>query len=173
LPARVVSDVQLVDVGDGRFEVSWTPPERGGTPLAYRVTVSPVEGESKTVHAVDASAEAPATVRAEVPGDDTVFGFDAVAGTSYVATVQAVFPDGPAPVSNASLVASLTESTPTTSVPAVPAPEAGVAPESTDTASGSLPTTGRDLGPLVLLALVLAASGLALVVLTRRARARS
>jgi LPXTG-motif cell wall-anchored protein len=88
-----------------------------------------------------------------------------------VATVQAVYEDGGAPVSNASLEATLADESPTsTSTTAPTVPSSGGDEPSTEVASGDLPTTGADLaGPLLVAALLLG-GGVAFVVISRRRR---
>jgi predicted acyl esterase len=161
LPARVATDVHLVQEGASDLDVVWTPPERDGEPMHYIVDL-------ERIGAADSAPQI-----AEVAGNETSHVFGTEPGFAYVATVQAVYDDGPAPVSNASM--ALTVST-QPEAPATTAPQSDAAPPDAaeiDTASGSLPTTGSNVVPVVLVALVLLGVGVVLVMLTRRAPARS
>ena len=92
LPARVATDVHLVQVDDGTLEVRWTPPERGGQPANYIVSVQPRDqfdsGGSSSLAALKpaAASDVPATV----DGSATAYAFAAEPGVAYVATVQAI-----------------------------------------------------------------------------------
>jgi hypothetical protein len=176
LPARVASDVQLVQDDDRRFDVTWTAPGRGGEPDHYLVTTGPAEGLDVASLDLQSVAARPAavTVAAEVSGDVTSYTFDADLGVAYVATVQAVYADGAAPVSNASLEAMLATEPPTTTStsPNTSPAEPEGADEQASTATGALPATGTDLRAPVALALAALTAGAVLLVLSRRARAR-
>jgi predicted acyl esterase len=169
LPARVPTDVTLAQDGTSRFDVTWTAPERGGAPDHYQVVVGPAPQSTADLAAF--AADAPSVSTAQVAGDVTSYGFDAQPDVAYVATVQAVYEDGGAPVSNASLEATLADESPTsTSTTAPTVPSSGGDEPSTEVASGDLPTTGADLaGPLLVAALLLG-GGVAFVVISRRRR---
>jgi predicted acyl esterase len=172
LPARVASDVVLTQVGDSQFDVSWTPPLRGDPPASYRVVVTALD-EPALGRRPSAAASATEPVDVPVDGTATSVRVDAEPGVVYVATVQAVYDDGAAPASNASLAATLTpESAPPPTTGTAPAPTDSAAPTA-EVATGSLPTTGSNVVPALAVALALLVTGLALVTLTRRGRARS
>lgn len=170
-PARVPTDVVLAPAGAATLEVGWSPPERGGRPDGYVVDVTPVDPPAGSPPSARRLA---ATSSNEVPGDATSLTVAAEPGVSYIATVQAVYADGPAPVSNASLRAAVpvdepVEPVPTTDPPStVPPSSPDQAGATVDTTSGSLPVTGRDVAVLVGLAVALLAAGVGLVRFSRR-----
>ncbi len=175
LPARVATDVHLVQVDDGTLEVRWTPPERGGQPANYIVRVQPRDefdsGGSSSLAALKpaAASDVPATV----DGSATAYAFAAEPGVAYVATVQAIYDDGAAPVSNASASLALQEGPTTTAPPEDPSATPSDVGGEQASQSGDLPATGTDIrGPLAI-ALVLLVVGVTLAVAARRSRSRA
>ena len=171
VPARVPTDVELVQNGESAFEVRWNAPKYGGVPQSYLVTIDEPAVAGAAPNALGVAAlQAPASV--EVPGGTTAYIFEAVEGVAYIATVQAVYDDGVAPASNASLEATLATTTPSTDGPPTtePADLRSVADEPATTTSGTLPTTGTDLRLPLLIALLCICTGGALVAITRRDR---
>ncbi len=175
LPARVATDVQLAQNGDDKFDVHWTAPERGGLPDHYVVSMAPGPSSQSAPLSIDRT-NAPKAVSLEttavVAGDATSFTFPAQPDVAYVATVQAVYSDGPAPTSSASLEATLVVAAPSTSTTSTTAPPTDGSDEQASAVSGELPTTGSDVRVPVLIALALVCAGAMLLGLSRRARSR-
>ena len=170
LPARVATDVALAQNGDDRFDVTWTAPERGGTPDHYVVDVT-TTGDDAAL-----SQLAALTAPIEIDGDTTTASFVAEPGNTYVATVQAVYDDGAAPASNASLGATLQTEEPTTTSTAAPIDDDGGGDEVATDAAGSeasaLPLTGAQIFTLAVIGLAILLAGAGAVMLSRRARER-
>jgi predicted acyl esterase len=172
-PDRIPTDVTGADDQAGGLRVTWTAPPAGGQPSAYRVAVESVdplvtaEGSGLAPTATAAAAEGVF----EVGGDATSFVFDgAEVGASYRATVQAVYGGAEAPVSNASLPATVGEPVPTTTTTApttttteTPTDDVDVAAEASEAtsggSSGTLPVTGIAIGLLLVVGLALSVGG--------------
>jgi len=180
LPARVPTDVQLVQSSDSTLDVTWSPPPGDGEPAEYIVAIVPAAADEIAAAGAPlglgtraVSAAATAATTATVAGDTRSLTFEARPGIAYVATVQAVYADGAAPVSNASLSALLEEEAvppPTTQ----PAPDAeAVGEQAAAPTTGTLPRTGRDLWLPACVALALLLLGGGLVALSRRGRAQT
>lgn len=170
LPARVATDVALAQSGDDRFDITWTAPERGGTPDHYVVDVT-TTGDGAAL-----SQLAALTAPIEIDGDTTTASFVAEPGATYVATVQAVYDDGVAPASNASLGATLqTEEPPTTST-TTPGDDGEVgdevAADAVGSETGALPLTGVEIFTLAVIGLAILLAGTGAVMFSRRARER-
>lgn len=171
LPARVPTSVQMTQDGSDRFAVTWVAPERGGLPDHYVVTARPARTDSGSTAGLNAlAASSPPSVIAEVGGDTTSYEFDAEPGVAYVATVQAVYEDGAAPVSNASLEATLAVKSPTSTSTTSSTVGSEGEEQGPQVTTGELPTTGADLAGPLLVAAVLLAAGVTFVVISRRRR---
>jgi uncharacterized protein len=176
-PDRIPTDVTAADDRAGALLVSWTPPPRGGQPTAYRVAVESIEpAPDPEPGAPAALAGAPAALEGvfEVPGDATTFRFEAAErDVPYRATVQAVYGSNAAPVSNASLPATVGEPLPVTTTtttvdPTDPTGDPGSAPDEVgstnasapvSSTAGTLPATGIAIALLVFVGLALSAAG--------------
>ena len=139
------------------------------------MTTGPVPDSGSAPLSVDPEAQPAAvdtTTTAEVAGDVISFNFAAQPDVAYAATVQAVYADGPAPVSNASLEATLVvevTSSSTTSTAAVV--DEGSDDQAAST-TGSLPATGTDRARSVVDRNRAVGRGQVALGLSRRARSR-
>jgi hypothetical protein len=175
LPDRIPTGVSATDDRAGALLISWTPPERGGQPSAYRIRIEPDASGGRTIAAVGARPAALEPVVVEVGGDVTSYRYgDALRGVPYRATVQAIYGEVEAPVSNASLPGVVGEPVPTTTTTSTnePAPTDQLQAAGGDPSpeGGTLPLTGASVALLVAIAVMLVSAGVALNRADRRAR---